>query len=320
MIRYFLGRLVYGVVVLALVTVFVFIAITFIPSDAVDVMLADSGATDEQAAELRAELGLDRPVWEQLGAFVGNAVQGDFGRSFFTGESVVDLFFDRIPVTLQLGGLALVIGTVIGLLFGIIAAVRRGTAIDGAVRVTAVTFLSVPNFVLGLLILTALGLWFAWSPPFVYRGPTEDFVSWAQHMAIPAIALGTASMAGITRMTRSSLLENLGSQYIRTVRAKGAGERLVLFKHAMRNSVIAVLTLIGVDLATVLGGTVILESMFSLPGTGQLVYQAVLDRDYPVVIACTIFYAGLFIFTMIIIDLLYAFIDPRIRAAREAGR
>ncbi|NEK57681.1 ABC transporter permease [Geodermatophilus sabuli] len=320
MIRYVLGRLVYGLVVLALVTVFVFVAITFIPSDAVDVMLADTGATEEQAAAMRSELGLDRPVWEQLGSFLGNAVQGDFGRSFYTDEPVVDLFLDRIPITLQLGGLALVIGTVLGLVLGIIAAVRRGTATDGAVRVTAVTFLSVPNFVLGLLILTALGLWFAWSPPFVYRGPTEDFVSWAQHMAIPAIALGTASMAGITRMTRSSLLENLGSQYIRTVRAKGAGERLVLFKHAMRNSVIAVLTLIGVDLATVLGGTVILEQMFSLPGTGQLVYQAVLDRDYPVVIACTIFYAGLFIVTMIIIDLLYAFIDPRIRAAREAGR
>ena len=320
MIRYFLGRLVYGVVTLALVTVFVFVAITFIPSDAVDVMLADTGASEEQAAELRAELGLDRPVWAQLGGFVADAAQGDFGRSFYTGESVVDLFVARIPITLQLGALALGIGTILGLVLGIIAAVRRGTATDGAVRVTAVTFLSVPNFVLGLLLLTALGLWFAWSPPFVYRGPTEDFSSWAQQMVLPAIALGTASMAGITRMTRSSLLENLGSQFIRTVRAKGAGERLVLFKHAMRSSVIAVLTLIGVDLATVLGGTVILESMFSLPGTGQLVYQAVLDRDYPVVIACTIFYAALFIFTMIVIDLLYALIDPRIRAAREAGR
>ncbi|PXY22713.1 ABC transporter permease [Prauserella muralis] len=319
MIRYVVRRLGYGLIVLFLVTVFVFVAMTFIPSDAVDLMLADTGASEEQAAELRAELGIDRPVHEQLFSFLGGALQGDFGRSFYTDEPVMQLFLDRIPVTLQLGGLALAVGTALGVALGILAAVRRGTRSDSAIRGVAVAGLSVPNYVVGLLLLTVLGLWFAWSPPFVYVGPTEDFASWAQQMALPAIALGTSAVAGTTRMTRSSLLENLGSQFIRTVRAKGASERLVLYKHALRNSVISVLTLLGVNLGTILGGTVILEQMFSLPGTGQLIYQSVLDRDYPVVIACTIFYAGLFVITMIIIDVLYALIDPRIRAAREAG-
>lgn len=320
MVRYSLQRLGYGAVVLVLVTVFVFVVMSFIPSDAVDLMLADTGATPQQAAQLRAELGLDQPVHEQLASFLGGAIQGDFGRSLYTNEPVIDLFLARIPVTLQLGVLVLAVSTIVGLGIGIVAAVRRNTKTDGAIRAVAVAGLSVPNFVVGLLLLTALGMWFAWSPPIVYVGPTEDFGSWLQQMALPAIALGTSAVAGTARMARSSLLENLGSQFIRTVRAKGAPERLVLFKHALRNSILAVLTLLGVSLGTVLGGSVILEQMFSLPGTGQLLYKAVLDRDYPVVIACTIFYAGLFVVTMIVIDLMYAVIDPRIRSAREAGR
>jgi peptide/nickel transport system permease protein len=230
------------------------------------------------------------------------------------------MFVDRIPVTLQLGVLSIAFSTVFGLALGIIAAIRRGTRTDTAVRVVAVAGLSVPNFVVALMVLTALGLFFAWSPPLVYAGPGEDFPSWFQQMMIPAAALGISHMAGTARMGRSSLLENLGAQYIRTVRAKGATERVVVFKHALRNSVIAVLTLLGVSLGAILGGTVILEQMFGLPGTGQLIFEAVQQRDYPVVIGCTIFYAALFIVTMIVIDLTYAIVDPRIRAAREAGR
>lgn len=320
MIRYILRRLGYGIVVLVLVTVFVFIAMSFIPSDAVDLMLADTGASDDQAAQMRAELGLDKPVYVRLAIFFANALHGDFGRSFYTNDSVMTLFLERIPVTLELGAIVLFVGTIIGVCFGMVAAVRHGTKTDGTIRGVAVAGLAVPNYVVGLLLLTVLGVWFAWSPPLVFAGPTEDFPTWLQQMALPVVALGTSAVAGTTRMTRSSLLDNLNAPFIRTVRAKGASEGLVLFKHALRNSVLAVLTLLGVQLGTVLGGTVILEQMFSLPGTGQLIYQSVLNRDYPVVVACTIFYAGLFVFTMIVIDVLYALIDPRIRAAREAGQ
>ncbi len=316
MIGYVLRRLGYGVVVMALVTVFVFVIMRLVPGDAVALQLQDTGVSAEEAAALRDRFGLDDPVWVQLGEWVAGAVQGDLGTSFYGGEPVAELFLARVPVTVQLGLLAMIIGALFGVGFGIIAAVTRGSAVDGAVRLFAVAFLSVPNFVVALLMLTMFALWFAWSPPIVYVGPGEDLVSWVQQIAIPVFALGTGGMAAIARMTRSSMLESLSSDYIRTVHAKGARHRTVIFKHALRNSTIAVLTLLGLELATILGGTVILEQMFSIPGTGQLIYQAVLDRDYPVVVACTIFYAGLFVVTIIVIDLLYALVDPRIRTGR----
>jgi peptide/nickel transport system permease protein len=316
MIGYTLRRLGYGAVVMVLVTVFTFVVMRLVPGDAVSLQLQETGASAEEVAALRAEFGIDQSVWVQLGHWFAGAVRGDLGTSFYGGEPVVDLFLNRVPVTVGLGLLAMLVGTLIGIGLGIVAAVTRGTATDGAVRIFAVAFLSVPNFVVALLLLTALAIWFAWSPPIVYAGPGEDLGGWLQQIAIPVFALGTGGMAAMARMTRSSMLESLGSDYIRTVRAKGVRERTVVLKHALRNSTIAVLTLLGLELATILGGTVIIEKMFSIPGTGQLVYTAVLDRDYPVVVACTIFYAALFVVTIIVIDLLYALVDPRIRTGR----
>lgn len=316
MIAYALRRLGYGAVVLVLVTVIVFVIMRLVPGDAVSLQLQEVGASKEEADALRAEFGLDAPVWVQLWNWLGGVVQGDLGTSFYSREPVVDLFLARVPVTIQLGLLAILVGSLLGLTIGVVAAVTRGSAVDGTLRLIAVAFLSVPNFVVALLALTALAIWFAWSPPLVYAGPTEDFASWAQQVAIPVLALGTGGMAAVARLTRSSMLESLGSDYIRTVRAKGVREKTVVLKHALRNSTIAVLTLLGLELATILGGTVIIEQMFGLPGTGQLIYQAVLDRDYPVVVACTIFYAALFVIMIIVIDLLYALVDPRIRHGR----
>ncbi|OLT09586.1 hypothetical protein BJF78_30495 [Pseudonocardia sp. CNS-139] len=316
MIGYTLRRLGYGAVVMVLVTAFTFVIMRLIPGDAVALQLQETGATADEVAAMRAEFGLDVPVWAQLGQWVADAVRGDFGTSFYTGRPVVEMFLDRVPVTVGFGLLAMVVGAVLGIGLGVVAAVTRGSVTDSAVRVFAVTFLSVPHFVVALLLLTAFALWFAWSPPIVYASPTEDLGSWLQQVAIPVFALGTGGMAGMARMARSSMLESLGSDYIRTVRAKGVHERTVILKHALRNSTIAVLTLLGLELATILGGTVILEQMFAIPGTGQLIYQAVLDRDYPVVVACTIFYSALFVLTIIVIDLLYALVDPRIRTGR----
>ncbi|GAA5068960.1 peptide/nickel transport system permease protein [Thermocatellispora tengchongensis] len=316
MIGYTLRRLGYGAVVMLLVTVFVFVVMRLVPGDAVSLQLQDTGVSRAEADALRAEFGLDAPVWAQLWDWLGNAARGDLGVSFYSGEPVVEMFLARVPVTVQLGLLAMLVGSLLGIALGVVAAVTRGSAVDGAMRLFAVAFLSVPNFVVALLVLTMLALWFAWSPPIVYAGPGEDFAGWAQQIAIPVLALGTGGMAAVARLTRSSMLESLGSDYIRTVRAKGVRERTVVVKHALRNSTIAVLTLLGLELATVLGGTVIIEQMFALPGTGQLIYQAVLDRDYPVVVACTIFYAGLFVITIILLDLLYALVDPRIRTGR----
>lgn len=316
MIGYTLRRLGYGAVVMLLVTVFTFVIMRLVPGDAVSLQLQETGASAEEVAALRAEFGLDQSVWVQLGQWLAGAVRGDLGTSFYGGEPVVDLFLARVPVTIGLGLLAMLVGALIGIALGVVAAVTRGSRTDSAVRIFAVAFLSVPNFVVALLLLTALAIWFAWSPPIVYAGPGEDLGGWLQQIAIPVFALGTGGMAAMARMTRSSMLESLGSDYIRTVRAKGVRERTIVLKHALRNSTIAVLTLLGLELATILGGTVIIEQMFAIPGTGQLVYTAVLDRDYPVVVACTIFYAALFVVTIIAIDLLYALVDPRIRTGR----
>jgi peptide/nickel transport system permease protein len=315
-IGYTLRRLGYGAVVLLLVTVFTFVIMRLVPGDAVSLQLQETGASAEEVAALQAEFGLDQSVWVQLGQWLAGAVRGDLGTSFYGGEPVVELFMARVPVTVGLGLLAMLVGALIGIALGVVAAVTRGSTTDSAVRVFAVAFLSVPNFVVALLLLTALAIWFAWSPPIVYAGPGEDLGGWLQQIAIPVFALGTGGMAAMARMTRSSMLESLGSDYIRTVRAKGVRERTIVLKHALRNSTIAVLTLLGLELATVLGGTVIIEQMFAIPGTGQLIYTAVLDRDYPVVVACTIFYATLFVATIIVIDLLYALVDPRIRTGR----
>jgi peptide/nickel transport system permease protein len=316
MLAYTLRRLAYGVIVMALAIVFVFVIMRLVPGDAVLLLLQESGATQEEAAAIRASFGLDDPVWVQLGDWVRDAVRGDLGTSFYGGEPVTDLFLERVPRTVQLGLLTMAFASLVGLGMGIFAAVRRGTSADSGVRLFAVAFLSVPSFVVALLLLTVLALWFQWSPPLVYAGPGEDFGAWLQQIAIPVFALGTAGMAGMTRMTRSSMLESLGSDYIRTVRAKGARERTVILKHALRNSTIALLTLLGLELATILGGTVILEQMFAIPGTGQLMYDAVINRDYPVAVACTIFYASFFVVMIIVIDLLYALVDPRIRTGR----
>ncbi|MFY1637991.1 ABC transporter permease [Solwaraspora sp. WMMB335] len=317
MTAYVVRRLVLGAVVLALVTIGVFLILHMIPGDAVSLQLQDaSGVSEEQAEALRESFGLNDPVHVQLAQWAGDAIRGDLGESFWTGESVTTMFLDRVPVTLQLGAWSVLISTIVGIALGIVSAVRRGGWVDNAVRVFAVAGLSVPNYVVALLLLILLGTQFAWSPPLVYRGLFEDPVSYVQQLALPVFALASGSVAAIARMTRSSMLEALNSNYIRTVRAKGATSWLIYFKHALRNSSIPVFTLVGVHLATVLGGTVILETLFGLPGTGQLIYDSVLSRDYPVVVACTIFYAGLFVLTVILIDLVYAVIDPRIRTGK----
>ncbi|MGH3391805.1 MAG: ABC transporter permease [Actinomadura sp.] len=317
MIEYAIRRVGYGVLVVLLVTALVFLLIRLLPGDVVAVLLQNSGGvTAEQAQQLRAEFGLDDPVWVQFAEWLSNAARGDLGRSFYTDEPVSQMFAERIPVTLELAALSLVFAVVVGIAFGVISAVRRGRSVDAVVRVTAVAGLSVPNFVVATLFLTFFALWFSWSPPVVYRGPAEDLRSHLEQMIMPAIALGISSLAGLTRLTRSAMLEALGSNFIRAVRARGVRASVVYLKHALRNSSIPVFTLVGGYLATILGGTVILESMFSIDGTGQLLYKAVQQRDYPVVVACTIFYAAVYVFVIVLVDLMYAVLDPRIRYGR----
>jgi peptide/nickel transport system permease protein len=283
-VEYVVRRGLYGVLVVALVTVFVFLTLRLIPGDVVRLQLADApGVSPEQIAQRAAQLGLDQPLLAQLWRFLADAGTGDFGTSFQSGEPVTALIAQRLPTTLQLGVMALVVSVVLGVPLGLLSAVRQNSWLDQGLRVVSVAGLSIPNFWLGLLLVTYLALWFSWSPPLVYRTPAEDLGSNLVHMALPAIALGVAGMAAIARMLRSSMLEVLRSPFIRTVRAKGAPERT--------------------------------ESIFAIPGMGMLIFESVQLRDYPVVLGCVVVYGAVFILVNLVVDVLYGVIDPRIRYA-----
>jgi peptide/nickel transport system permease protein len=318
MIEYALRRVAYGVVVVISVTVFVFVIMRLLPGNAVSLQLQEAGGVNaDEADRLMEQFGFDDPIHVQLGKWAGDAIHGDFGRSFYSNESVVPMILERIPVTLQLAALSLLFATFFGVAFGLLAAWRRGRATDNVLRVVAVGSLSVPNFILAILLLTFLAQVFAWSPPLVYRGPTEDFASWLQQVALPAVALGAIGFGGMTRMTRTTMIEVLSSDFIRAVRAKGVKERAVFGKHVLRSSSIVLFTLMGQAVAHILGGSIILEQMFSIQGMGMLIYDAVLSRDYPVVVTCTIFYAAVYVGVVLIVDLVYAVLDPRIRYDRS---
>jgi len=316
MIRYIGKRVGAGAICLALVTLFVFMAMRLVPGDFVTIQLQDAtGVTKEEAEQLRASFGLDDPLLVQLGDWLAGVAQGDLGASFWSNRPVTEVLAERIPVTLQVGLLALLLAVGAGLAFGILGARRRGSWVDGATRIGAVVGLSVPHYVTALLILVALTNLFYWSPPLVFTPITENPSAYFQQVGIPIIALALMMTASIARMTRSSMLEALSSESVRAVRARGGTEGRVLFVHALRNASIPVLTLIGLELGGVLGGTVILETLFNIPGIGALTYDAVSTRDYPLVIVCTIFYCIVYLVVTLLVDLAYAVVDPRIRTA-----
>jgi peptide/nickel transport system permease protein len=314
MLEMIVRRLGYGVLVLFLMIVFIFVVMRMVPGSAVELQLAEAGAvTEEQIAQKKAELGLDKSVPAQLAEWLGNAVQGDLGTSLWSSRSVTSIIGERIPVTMELSLVSIALAIVVGVPVGVLSAIKRNTWVDNVLRISSIVFLSIPNFWLGLLLITFFSLVMGWVPPLGYSTLFDDPVRNIQQIMLPAVALGLSVSASISRMTRSSLLEVLHADFIRTVRAKGASERVVVFKHALRNSLIAVFTLIGLQIGALLGGTVILESIYSLPGMGSLVAQAVNQRDYPVVQAAVLFYGGVFILVNIFVDVAYGWIDPRIR-------
>lgn len=314
MIEYILRRVFSGLVVLFLLSTFLFFVMRAVPGDVVRLQLADAGSvSDERMAEMEAELGLDRPALSQYATWLAGVARGDLGDSLWERRPVTEMIRERFPVTLELAMLSILVAVVLGIATGVASAVRRGTLTDDGLRIGSVLGLSVPNFFLALLMITSASAWFNWVAPLSYRRPWEDLGTNLQQMAMPSIALGVSVAAAIARLTRSSMLEVLGSDFIRTVRAKGANNRLVNYKHGLRNSLIPILTLIGLQFGALLGGTVILESIFGLPGVGSMVFRAVEQRDYPVIQAGAILYGTIFVAVNIAVDIAYGFIDPRIR-------
>ncbi|MER2118917.1 MAG: ABC transporter permease [Solibacillus sp.] len=313
MIEYIVRRLIFGIFVLLIMTTFIFIIMRAVPGDVVTLQLANSGATPEQMEALKAELGLDKSVFGQLIDWGKNAIQGDLGNSLWSGKEVSQIILERLPVTIQLAIMSIVLAIIIGIPIGVISAVKQNTFIDHFLKVISIGGLSIPSFWLGLILLTVLSLALNWIPPLGYQSFAENPVVNLQQMFLPAICLAITLSASIVRMTRSAVLEVLHSEFIRTVRAKGAKEAVVIFKHALRNSLISVITLIGLQIGYLLGGTVVLESIFALPGLGSLIFETVLVRDYPIVQSTVLVFGAMFLLVNLMVDVMYGWIDPRIR-------
>ncbi len=305
MLGFLIRRLLQALPVLFGVSVGVFLMIHMIPGDPAE-LVAGQMATREDVENVRHALGLDRPLLEQYVTFAGNALTGDFGKSFRTGRPVSEEIFARYGNTLLLGSVALLIAAVVGGLAGIVSAVKRFSWIDNLALVLSILAISTPAFSLGLLLILVFAVWFSVLP-------MTGFDSWSA-IVMPAITLSAASTAVICRIMRSSLVEVLDNQYVRTARAKGLREHLVVWRHGVRNAIIPVVTVVGLQLGYLLGSAVVTETVFAWPGLGRLLVQSILARDFPVVQASVLVVAVTFIVVNIVTDLLYGLLDPRISA------
>lgn len=321
MTRYIARRAVAFVPILLGVSILIFLMIRLVPGDAITAMLGTEAGmlTDAQKQALEAYFGLDKPTVQQYFAWLGNALRGNLGLSMRYGGPVLDVILGRFPVTLQLALMAMAIALVMGLPLGILSAVRHNSIADLFGRLFALVGLAMPNFLLGTLIIYVLSVYFHVLPN------SGNFVSLAQdpaqnlsQMIFPAVTLGLAFAASVMRTTRSAMLEVLGQDYIRTARSKGLGEGVVNWRHALRNALIPVVTIAGVEMGYLLGGTVIVEDIFALPGLGRLVFNAISQRDYALVQGVALFIAVVFVIVNLSVDLIYAAIDPRISYADKS--
>ena len=299
---------------LILLSILVFSMVRLVRGDIVDLMEDERGVTFGMDAEmLREELGLTRPIHVQYGVWVRDILSGNFGESLWSRRSVFDEVKLRFPVTLELAALVIIIAVVWGVTVGVVTAVKQDTWVDYTLRTVTILGLSVPYFWSSTMVLLIASLYFDWSPELIYASPTENLLKNLKQMIVPALIMAAVLHASIARMTRASILEVLRQDYIRTARSKGLNERLVIYRHALQNAFIPVISLIGLLVAFTLGGSTIIETIWGLPGLGQYIVKVVQDRDYPMLQGIILFIATLVIVTNLIVDLIYARIDPRIR-------
>jgi len=312
MIDFIARRLIAIIPVLAVVAIFVFLMLRLTPGDPAAVIAGDN-ATSDQIADIRTKLGLDEPIYAQFGIWIGNALQGNFGESFFFKKTVAELIAQRVEPTLALAICTLIIAIVFALPLGVIAAYRHGTWIDRCVMGFSVLGFSVPVFVIGYLLIYLFAIELGWLPVQGYVRIGVNFWGFLERMVLPSFTLGVVFIALIARMTRASVLEVLSEDYIRTARAKGLSNRVVLMRHALRNAAVPILTVIGVGIAGLIGGAVVTESVFGLPGLGRLTVEAVLSRDFPTIQAVILLFSVVYVGINLLIDISYTLFDPRIR-------
>ena len=313
---YIIRRLLLIIPAFFILSVLVFLSVRFIPGDTIDFIVGrmglEAGYIDREALEHM--LGLDVPVYVQYGRWIGGIfLHGSLGQSLMGGWAIEERIIDRLPVTIELGFLAIVIGLVIALPVGIYSAIRQDTVADYVGRSVAIIGLATPNFWLGIMVMIYPAIWWGWSPPMEWIPFTEDPLGNLGVLIIPSLILGTAAAAATMRMTRTMMLEVLRQDYIRTAWSKGLKERVVVMRHAIENALIPVITLIGLQLPILVGGSVIMENIFALPGLGRLMVLALEQRDYPVVSGVNLVFATAVMGANLVTDLLYAFLDPRVR-------
>jgi len=309
--RFLLSRLSQVAVVVVLVCITIFVLTNLLPGDPTVTILGEE-ATAEQRAKARADYGLDLPAPVRFAHWIGNAATGDLGRSLRSNEPVVRMLADRIPVTLQLTLMSIVIAILIGLPAGIVAARFRGTLLDVAASIVAMTSVAIPYFWMGVLLIMLFALKLAWLPPSGYVPFLTDPVGNLKLMILPSLTIGTAFAALIMRQTRASLLQVLSQDYIRSARAKGLSEPAVLLRHGLRNALIPVVTVIGLQIGALLGGAVVTETVFSLPGLGRMMVNGIFQRDFPVIQGAILFIVLAVIVVNLVTDALYAWLDPRV--------
>ena len=313
---YIVKRLLLFVPVLFLVSAIIFVILHVVPGDVVDRILAgpegEGRYTQAEYDQLRTRLGLDRPLYAQYLSWVGDVLRLDLGSSLVSNEPIRDALISRLPLTLELTVVTLGISLLIAIPAGVLSAVRQDTFVDHLIRTLAISGLTLPTFWTGSLLIIALVLFFAWTPPIGYTPPWDNPATNMQQIIFPAIILGYYYGASVTRMVRSTLLEVLRQDYIRTAWAKGLREQIVVFRHALRNAFLPVLTISAFQFGHLLGGTVIMETLFTLPGMGSLLIFSVLNRDYPVVQTMILLIAFFFLLINLAVDVLYAWLDPRI--------
>lgn len=293
-------------------SIVIFLLIHITPGDPAAVILGVD-ASEEQKAELRHQLGLDLPLHEQYINWALGAIKGDFGTSYFLRQPVTESIFNHLRPTLSLAIFAQLITIIIAIPLGIAAARRRGTVADQSIMGVSLLGMSIPSFLLGLILILLFGVKLGWLPTSGYQDTSNGLWNHLKYLILPAISLGTIQAALVSRMTRTSMLEVLGSDYIKTARAKGVKNRVLIYKHALRNAFLPILTVIGQTFGVLIAGAVVTEAIFNIPGIGQLIVNSVERRDYAVIQGVVLFVTLSYVFINLIIDLLYGFIDPRVR-------
>jgi len=312
--RYIVQRILIAIPVLIVVSILIFAGVRFIPGNVCGLVVGSAeGLSEERCAEIEHDLGLDRPVVNQYFHWIGGILHGDFGRSMVNRRPVAPEIEHRMYTTIELATLSAAFAVLLGLPIGVYSALKQDKWPDAATRLVTVGWLSMPSFWVGTMLISLPAKWWGYSPPVGYVQIWDDPLKNLQQVYLPVISLGLALSATLARLTRSSMLEVLRQDYVRTARAKGLHERVVLSRHALKNAMLPVITLLGLQLGFLLGGTVVIESLFSLPGLGTLLLQSVLTKDFPQIQALVLFFAVMIVIINIVVDLSYSWFDPRVR-------